>query len=202
LRHSIANIEYVMFSTNYFVAGKQSSNKGSPSQHVRDYPIYCNRPSVTKRLELISDNRGLAVGTPVSYSAMLIEVFRGCSQCLQADSQIVPQIISASSILCPIYIQQSSYQPRGLRRRFESVRLLGLQVRISPGAWMFVSWEYCALSGRGLCEGPIPRPEESYRIWCVCDREASIMSTWPTGGCGVMEGKQKEIHSTTRRYVC
>jgi hypothetical protein len=24
------------------------------------------------------------------------------------------------------------------------------------------------LSGRGLCDGPIPRPEESYRLWCVC----------------------------------
>jgi hypothetical protein len=32
--------------------------------------------------------------------------------------------------------------------------------------WVFV------LSGRGLCDGPIPRPEESYRLWCVseCDR--------------------------------
>jgi hypothetical protein len=28
------------------------------------------------------------------------------------------------------------------------------------------------LSGRGLCDGPIPRPEESYRQWCVseCDQ--------------------------------
>jgi hypothetical protein len=27
------------------------------------------------------------------------------------------------------------------------------------------------LSGRGLCDGPIPRPEESHRMWCVseCD---------------------------------
>jgi len=24
------------------------------------------------------------------------------------------------------------------------------------------------LSDRGLCDGPIPRPEESYRVWCVC----------------------------------
>jgi hypothetical protein len=23
----------------------------------------------------------------------------------------------------------------------------------------------CVLSGRGLCDGPITRPEESYRIW-------------------------------------
>jgi hypothetical protein len=28
------------------------------------------------------------------------------------------------------------------------------------------------LSGRGLCDGPIPRPEESYRLWHVseCDQ--------------------------------
>jgi hypothetical protein len=25
------------------------------------------------------------------------------------------------------------------------------------------------LSGRGLCDGPIPRPEESYRLWCVSE---------------------------------
>jgi hypothetical protein len=25
----------------------------------------------------------------------------------------------------------------------------------------------CALSGRGLCDGLITRPEESYRLWCV-----------------------------------
>jgi len=27
---------------------------------------------------------------------------------------------------------------------------------------MFVCCEYCVLSGRGLCEELIPRPEESY----------------------------------------
>jgi hypothetical protein len=31
---------------------------------------------------------------------------------------------------------------------------------------------YSVLSDRGLCDGPIPRPEESYRLWCVseCDQ--------------------------------
>jgi hypothetical protein len=31
------------------------------------------------------------------------------------------------------------------------------------------------LSGRGLCDGPITRPEEFYRLWCVvvCDIETS-----------------------------
>ena len=38
---------------------------------------------------------------------------------------------------------------------------------------MFVCCECCALSGRGLCDGLITRPEESYKLWCVvvCDQE-------------------------------
>ena len=60
-----------------------------------------------------------------------------------------------------------SQWPRGLRHRSAAVRLLGLWVRISPGAWMSVSCECCVLSSRGLCDGTITRPEESYRVWCV-----------------------------------
>ena len=48
-----------------------------------------------------------------------------------------------------------------------AARMLRLPVRIPPGALMSVSCECCVLSGRGLCDGPIPRPEESYRVW-VC----------------------------------
>ena len=38
---------------------------------------------------------------------------------------------------------------------------------------MFVCCECCVLSGRGLCDELITRPEESYRMWCVvvCDLE-------------------------------
>jgi len=28
-------------------------------------------------------------------------------------------------------------------------------------------YEYCVLSGRGLCDELITRTEESYRVWCV-----------------------------------
>jgi hypothetical protein len=41
------------------------------------------------------------------------------------------------------------------------VGLLGSWVRIPPGAWMSVSCECCVLSGRGLCDELITRPEES-----------------------------------------
>jgi hypothetical protein len=42
---------------------------------------------------------------------------------------------------------------------------------------MIVCWECCVLSGRGLCDGLITRPEESYRLWRVvaCDQETSKM---------------------------
>ena len=60
-----------------------------------------------------------------------------------------------------------SQWPRGLRHRSAEPRLLRLWVRIQPGAWMFVCCECCVLSGRGLCDGLITRPEESYRLWCV-----------------------------------
>jgi len=40
---------------------------------------------------------------------------------------------------------------------------------------MSFCWECCVLSGRGLCDGLITRPEESYRLWrvVVCDQETS-----------------------------
>jgi hypothetical protein len=61
--------------------------------------------------------------------------------------------------------------PRGLSRRSAAARLLRLWVRIPLEAWMSVCCECCVLSGSGLCDELITRPEESYRLWCVvvCD---------------------------------
>jgi len=81
---------------------------------------------------------------------------------------------------------------RGLRRRSTAARLPISWVRIpTGGAWMFVFCECCVLSGRGLCDGLITRPEESYRLWCVvvCDLETSWMRrAWPTGGLSLHGG--------------
>ena len=68
-----------------------------------------------------------------------------------------------------------SQWPRGLRRRSSAARLLRLWVRIPPGAWMFVCCECCVLSGRGLYDALITRPEESYRLRrvVVSDQETS-----------------------------
>jgi hypothetical protein len=48
---------------------------------------------------------------------------------------------------------------------------------------MFVCCE-CVLSGRGLYDELIIRPEESYRLWCVvvCDLETLKMRPWPALG--------------------
>ena len=57
--------------------------------------------------------------------------------------------------------------------RPQAARLLISWVRIPPGAWMFVCCECRVLSGRGLYDELITRPEESYRLCCVgvCDVE-------------------------------
>ena len=77
---------------------------------------------------------------------------------------------------CPdiVFIRRSQW-PRGLRRRSAAARLLRSWVRTPPGAWIFVCCKCCVLSGRGLCDELITRPEESYRLWCVvvCDLKTS-----------------------------
>ena len=87
--------------------------------------------------------------------------------------------------------------PRGLRSRSATARLMRLWARIPPRAWMFVCCGCSVLSGRGLCDEPITRPEESYRLWCVvvwsrnrrraaCGRSpAEIVGSNPTGGMDI-----------------
>ena len=63
----------------------------------------------------------------------------------------------------------------------------------NPTGGTAVRCECDVLSGRGLCVGPITRPEESYRLWCVWVWSSSLNNTealaqW--GGWGVMrEGR-------------
>jgi len=60
-----------------------------------------------------------------------------------------------------------SHWPRSLRRVSTAARLLELWVQIHPGAWIFVCCDCCILSSRGLYDGPITHPEQSYLVWCV-----------------------------------
>jgi hypothetical protein len=83
-----------------------------------------------------------------------------------------------TSLLYPSWILGSQYQ-----RTKRSVSL-------PPGSQIFVYCERCVLSGGGLCDGPITRPEKSYRLWCiiVCHLETSRMRRlWPTLGCSARE---------------
>ena len=91
-----------------------------------------------------------------------------------------------------------SQWPRGLRLPSAAARLLELWVRIPPGSWMSLCCECCVLSGRGLCDGLIPHPEESYRLWCFrYNREDSIMRRpWPTRGCWTTKKQKTTIWIT------
>ena len=81
------------------------------------------------------------------------------------------------------HIRQISMPPVGFEptisagERPAADRHLRSWVRIPPGSWIFVCCECRVLSGRGLCDVLITRPEEFYRQWCVvvCDLETSRM---------------------------
>ena len=65
------------------------------------------------------------------------------------------------------YRKRPSRLPPGLRRRSAACRLLKLIVRRPTGAWLSVSYECC--TRKGVCDGKIPHPGESYRgCACVC----------------------------------
>jgi hypothetical protein len=53
--------------------------------------------------------------------------------------------------------------------------LAGIVVSNPTGAWMFVSLSVCVVS-RGLCDGLIPHPEESYRVWRVSECNQVIIN--------------------------
>jgi len=59
---------------------------------------------------------------------------------------------------------------------------------------MFVCCECCVLSGRGLCDELITRPEQSYRLWCVvvCDLETTKILVNVEGGQGPLGGYRAE----------
>jgi hypothetical protein len=71
-----------------------------------------------------------------------------------------------------IYFRRSQW-PRGLRRRFTAAPPAAI-VSSNPTEGRDVCL-VCVLSGRGLCDELITRPEESYRLWrvVVCDQETS-----------------------------
>jgi len=67
---------------------------------------------------------------------------------------------------------------------------------------MFVYCECCVLSGRGLCDELITRPEESYRLWCVvvCGLE-NLVNEEAMTSVGSQRHKKKIIHIVVSRRV-
>jgi hypothetical protein len=65
------------------------------------------------------------------------------------------------------------------------------------------------LSGRGLWDGLITRPEESYQLWLdvVCDQEISKKeeakaSYWPVENKTTMGFNAKKTNKQTNKQVC
>jgi hypothetical protein len=84
-------------------------------------------------------------------------------------------LLQSSRSICCVYLKRTA------RRKSTAERLQGSWVRISPGAWMFVSCTVFVLSGREVsATGPSPRPEESYRLWCVSDCDQVKMNNLDT----------------------
>ena len=64
--------------------------------------------------------------------------------------------------------------------------------------------ECCVLSGRGLCDKLITRPEESYRLWCVvvCDLKTSRMRRpWPALGRSATKKMVVHIVTTGHKWL-
>jgi len=65
---------------------------------------------------------------------------------------------------------------------------------------MSVCCKFCVLSGRGLCDELITRPEESYRLWCVvvCDLEkTNLMNEAHWGAIAPREKKFAQYNTTS-----
>jgi hypothetical protein len=94
--------------------------------------------------------------------------------------------LNVNSFYCWFIIINRFQWPSGRSRKSVADGLLELRVRNPPAIWIYVSFECCVLSGRGLWDGPMTRPEESYRLWCVtvCGLESSRMRrAWSALGC-------------------
>ena len=121
------------------------------------------------------------------YGAPILDVSRSHTTTQHSRYDSSGRVISSSQRTLPDntwHSQQTNIHAPGGIRTHDLSRwaacgrsLAEIRVRIPPGAWIFVCCECRVLSGRGLCNELITRPEESYRLCCVvmCDLETSRM---------------------------
>ena len=108
-----------------------------------------------------------------------------------------------TSLTRNIYINLCRTQwQRGLRRDSAAARLLVIVGSNPAGSYMSLSCECCALSGRGLCDAPITRSEESYRMWCVWVRSWSLDNDKDLGHKGLMSHGIHIYNMCTRVGLC
>jgi len=96
-----------------------------------------------------------------------------------------------------------SWWPRGLRSRSAADRLLGSRGSNPTGGMdvCFV-WIWRDFTGRGLCEGTIPRPEEfyPYQVWCVWEWSDATITLY-TYNDQVEEVTLKEMNGPINRSI-
>jgi hypothetical protein len=96
----------------------------------------------------------------------------------------------------PVLVAARSPRGRSVAARFAGI--VGFETRQGHG---FLSHVIVGvLSGRGLYDELITRPEDSFRLWfvVVCDlTTSSLRRPWPTGGC-LSHGKKKKIRTHRR----
>jgi hypothetical protein len=65
---------------------------------------------------------------------------------------------------------------------------------------MSLSCDCCVLSGRGLCDGLITRPEESYWLWCVWVWSCKLEKWRGLGPLGAVEPLKKTHYVSVMFY--
>jgi len=102
------------------------------------------------------------------YMTLRIDIFVKLNASLSLSLCLVSHkvLLRFGNTLIKCLFREMQMKPRSLRRRSTAARLLGLRARIPSVTWVSSSCECRVLSGRGLCDELITRPEGSYRV-CV-----------------------------------
>jgi hypothetical protein len=117
---------------------------------------------------------------------------------LRSDRHVIVKRAANTTLLSfcpPIAVTFRVYHSHSVaeqsKARVHSRSLAGTAGSNTAGDMVSVRGKCVVLSGRGLCDGPIPRPEESYRLWCVivCDLETSEHEV-ALGRVGLLRQKQ------------
>ena len=99
----------------------------------------------------------------------LLSVDSSLSFATRFDSNSTPKTHVLNNILNCIELSLNYKVSNPVAARSKAAaRLLRLRVRIPPESmYICLLCLLCVLSGSGLCDGLITRPEEPYRLWCV-----------------------------------